>query len=462
MSLAESDCPAPRSRWIWVYWAIVALGFTGVLAINLPGQASFDTVMELYQGRNSHQITFDPWIVSWLLGLADAVIPGTGLFMLLDVAMFFACLAALPLLRAKTSRWSILALALVLLTPQIVNYQGIVWKDVLFANLTIAGFITLGFGLTWVDRPRLRRLALAKALLLLAVAGLVRQNGLIDGALAAMAFGFAEGHRLGWKRAATSGVAALAGVLALAFVLGAVIHPKTSDLKANAAGLRIVRHYDIVGVVARDSKVDLGAVPPERAAVIRAEAPRLYTPERIDTLDDSPSITRALWQTPKAALASAWWGIVLHQPGLYLSHRLAVYRQLLLTPKLDHCVPVAVGVDGPAKFREALGLKEGVNRRDVFLSNYAAAFYPTPVFNHLLYVIVALALLAVLATRRQAADMAVMGLLLAGLGFAASFFLIGIACDYRYLYMLDLATLVGLVYWALDPPPLPFKASPPA
>jgi hypothetical protein len=51
------------------------------------------------------------------------------------------------------------------------------------------------------------------------------------------------------------------------------------------------------------------------------------------------------------------------------------------------------------------------------------------------------------------------GLLLAGLGFAASFLLISIACDYRYLYMLDLSALVGLVYWAIDPPPLKRKVA---
>ena len=459
MSVSEPPCPPRRSRWLWVFWAVTALGFAGVLAINLPGQVSFDTVMELYQGRNSHQLTFDPWIVSWLLGLADAVSPGTGLFMLLDVAVLFSCLAALPLLRARTSRWAVLALGLVLLTPQIVNYQGIVWKDVLFANLTVAGFVALAFGLKWTARPRLSRAALIKALLLFAVAGLVRQNGLIAGAVAVAVFGVVEGQRRGWLKGLASGLAALAALLAVAFVLGIAIHPAKSDLKANAVGLRIVRHYDIVGAVARDPKVDLGPVPPQRAAVIRAEAPRLYTPERIDTLDDSPAITRALWQTPKAALASAWWGIVLHRPGLYLSHRLAVFDQLLLTPKLDRCVPVVVGIDGPAEFRDALGLKEGTNRRDVFLSNYAAAFYPTPVFSHLLYVILAIALFAALATRRQPADLAVMGLLLSGLGFTASFFLISIACDYRYLYMLDLATLVALVYWALDPPPLKFKAS---
>ena len=57
----------------------------------------------------------------------------------------------------------------------------------------------------------------------------------------------------------------------------------------------------------------------------------------------------------------------------------------------------------------------------------------------------------------EAADLAVIGLMLAALSFAASFFVISLACDYRYLYLLDLAALVGLVYWALDPPPLKLK-----
>jgi tellurite resistance protein TehA-like permease len=35
--------------------------------------------------------------------------------------------------------------------------------------------------------------------------------------------------------------------------------------------------------------------------------------------------------------------------------------------------------------------------------------------------------------------------------FAASFFFISIACDYRYLYGIDLAAMVTLFYLALDP-----------
>ena len=37
------------------------------------------------------------------------------------------------------------------------------------------------------------------------------------------------------------------------------------------------------------------------------------------------------------------------------------------------------------------------------------------------------------------------------LAFAASFFVISIACDYRYLYLLDMAAITGVLYLALDP-----------
>ena len=50
--------------------------------------------------------------------------------------------------------------------------------------------------------------------------------------------------------------------------------------------------------------------------------------------------------------------------------------------------------------------------------------------------------------------MVMAGLMLGVLAFTASFFVISIACDYRYLYALDLAAVAGLLYLALDPPVL--------
>jgi hypothetical protein len=41
--------------------------------------------------------------------------------------------------------------------------------------------------------------------------------------------------------------------------------------------------------------------------------------------------------------------------------------------------------------------------------------------------------------------------MVAALLFTASFFVVSVACDYRYLYALDLTAMTGSLYVALDP-----------
>jgi hypothetical protein len=43
------------------------------------------------------------------------------------------------------------------------------------------------------------------------------------------------------------------------------------------------------------------------------------------------------------------------------------------------------------------------------------------------------------------------GLLAAALAFTATFFIVSVACDYRYLYFLDVAAIAAGVYVAADP-----------
>ncbi len=443
---------AASQRWpLRAYWLIAVVGFVAILALNLPGQMTVDTTYQLYEGRSGHRLTFNPWIMSWLLGRFDAVTPGAGLFMAANAALLMISLALLPRLSKRPVGWAAPAtLALVLATPQLINFQGIVWKDVLFANLSIAGFVSLAVGLRG-GVPGWR--ALIAPLLLFALAGLVRQNGLIAAALAALALGVVVGQARGWRRGLAYGAGGLAAVLALASILGATITPKVSELKnANTVGLRVIQHYDIVGAVAADPNVDLSDLPPARAAVIRAEGPGLYSDERTDGFDQSETLTRALWQTPKPNLEAAWFNLVLHRPGLYLTHRLKVFSWVFLTPSVERCGPIAAGVDGPADILAKLQIAPGVDSRDALLYRYASGFFGTPVFSHLSYAVLALAIAGLLVLRRRPADIVMIGLMLAGLGFAASFLFLSIACDYRYLYMLDLSALAGLVYVALDPP----------
>jgi len=89
---------------------------------------------------------------------------------------------------------------------------------------------------------------------------------------------------------------------------------------------------------------------------------------------------------------------------------------------------------------------------DIELANYSSWFLDTPVLSHVFYSALSLALAGLFLWRRDPADLVMVALQLSGVAFAASFFIISIACDYRYLYFTDLAAMVGLVYVAIDPP----------
>jgi hypothetical protein len=51
--------------------------------------------------------------------------------------------------------------------------------------------------------------------------------------------------------------------------------------------------------------------------------------------------------------------------------------------------------------------------------------------------------LVLLLRRGQGSDIAIAGLMAGALVFALSFYVISIACDYRYLYFLDMAAMTG-------------------
>jgi hypothetical protein len=114
---------------------------------------------------------------------------------------------------------------------------------------------------------------------------------------------------------------------------------------------------------------------------------------------------------------------------------------------------VATGVDGDPAALAAAGLNERRTVRDTALANYAQAFVATPAYSHAAYGAAAIALLVVLLVRRRPADIAVAAMLGAALAFAASFAVISIACDYRYLYFLDLSAIAAALYLAAGPRP---------
>lgn len=434
---------------------VMAAGLLLTLTANLPGQMTFDSVVSLTEARTGVRQTWAPAISSGILRPFDSLVAGTGLYVTASAALLFLSLMSLSRLRPRTAWAAVFVGALVILTPQLLIYQGIVWRDVLFANLSIAGFVMLAHAAQrWAEKPVL---PLVGALVCLAAAAIARQNGLILVVMAAIALGWIV-RASGWRASLGWGMGGFVAAVALAFAFNQLALPaEIPEALKKDVGFRILEHYDIVGAEAHHPTLklkEIAKVAPESAAYLEAHSAQIYSASRIDTLDNDPVLGRSLWQTPAAAITAQWRHIVIHAPAAYLLQRADVFRWTFLTPKLELCLPVAVGVSGSETMLKDLGIPGGVDRQAQGLAQYAQHFYRTPVYSHLFWAVAALGVIGLLLRRRDPADWVFIALMTGALGFAASFAVISVACDYRYLYLLDLAAMVGLIYTALDPPRL--------
>lgn len=94
--------------------------------------------------------------MSWILGVADAITPGAAFFVIFDAALAFGSIFSLFWLRPQLSWAAVAAALLAVALPQLLLFQGIVWKDILFADACVAGFVCLAHAAVHWKRPRWR------------------------------------------------------------------------------------------------------------------------------------------------------------------------------------------------------------------------------------------------------------------------------------------------------------------
>jgi hypothetical protein len=457
--VSETAQARPEARAAIAFRIAMAAGLLLTLTANLPGHMSLDSVVSLTEARSGIRQTWAPAVSSWVLKPFDNLLAGTGLYVTASAALLFFSLMSLTRLRARSSWLAVVLGVLAILTPQFLVYQGIVWRDVLFANLTIAGFVMLAHAAKgWPEKAGMGRTPwapLAGAAACLALAALARQNGAILVVAAAVVLAWTLRAK-GWPRAAAWGVGALVATGLLALVFNALARPPVTPpgLRLNSAAL-ILQHYDVVGAKAHHQKLrlkEIAKVDPAADALIESQAAKIYSASRVDNLDSDEAFRHALWHLPDAAMDAQWKRIIVHYPAAYLVQRADVFRWTFLTPKLELCLPVQVGVSGPDDMVRQLDVQSGIDVQDQGVYDYAKRFFKTPVFSHVTWALAAVGVMVLLLRRRDPADWVFIGLLGGTLLFVASFAVISVACDYRYLYLLDLAAMVGVLYTALDPP----------
>jgi len=445
--------------------AILAIlgGLCLSLAVNLPGHMSYDSVLQLAQGRAGVYNAWHPLVMAWLLGVCDAVVRGTGLFVVFDALLLYGALLVLVLIKPARS-WAIPALALAFdLTPDWLIYPGIVWKDGLFAASALASFAVLAAAEARWEDQRLRLGLIVAAFVLLVLAALSRQNGAIVlpfGVVALAWIAGRAGSRPSLKAALTYGLASLAGAGLLLAAASTALDARGDGEPSGRYQFEDLQTYDLTAAVKLRPGLRLeifDADYPELSGLIRTVGVRAYTPERIDPISDNPALQRALSETPFAAVSAQWLELITRHPDLYLQVRSTAFRWVLATPDIDSCVAVFVGVEGPDAWMARLHMTNYERPQDEALKAYGDALSHTPLFWHGLYGLGAIVLLVLLLRRRAAGDIAVAGMLAAALAFTATFFVVSIACDYRYLYFLDMAAMAAGLYLAAGARPGAFS-----
>jgi hypothetical protein len=423
---------------------ILLAGFAAALIVNWPGHMEFDSIMQLAEGRTGLYSNWHPPAMSWLLGML-----GAGGFIVLDAAMAFGALLSLLRL-VKRPGWSgVAAAVIVVMLPQFFLFQAIVWKDMLFADAGVAGFACLAQAAARWDDPRRRNAWLAASVTFVTLAVLARQNGFVILPCAAIALCFIapRGRRL------VFGAGFFAACLALALGANALLQLRATGALGAVEQMEDLQLYDLAGMMRRDPQLAtpiLDRDAPALAKLMRKKGAALYTPAGHDALSDKSGMGPLIVPSIDA-VKRQWRATLLPHPLTYLAVRAADFWWLFASTHPEECMTYVVGVDGPEQQMRLLGLKTRYDARDNLLDDdYAAPLIGTPALSHPFFAAIGLICLVLLLRRRRPADLAMAGLLCAALLYMASYFVIALACEYRYLFVIDLSAIAAAFYLALD------------
>lgn len=432
--------------------AIFAAGFIAMLAANLPGHLSYDSILQLLEGRSGHYANWHPAVMSWMLGISDSIFAGAGVYVVGVSALAFGSLIRLLWLKSHVSWWAVLATLVICALPQLFLYQGIVWKDVLFANACLAAFASLACAASTWNNPARRYGWLAASAFLFSLAILSRQNGFVVGIFAALALAAISGRAQGWRKSVIVTAAFVAAVFLLAGSFSFALQMRSSDSTSATRQIEYLQLYDIAGMLRRDPML---AIPKSREApglmqFMQARSAALYAPLSQDALIDNEQFLY-LANGKAGAVGQIWRATVSSNPLTYLKVRLKDFEWVALSLHPKECVAFVVGVNGEPDILSQLKLARRYNVRDSWLDRgYGRKLLGTPLFSHPLFALGGLACLLLLYRRREPADFAIMGMLLGAFAYCLSYYFLSVACDYRYLYVLDLSVIAAGLYLVKD------------
>lgn len=429
---------ADRGRTTMLVAATTAAGFALTLYIFYPGVWTFDA-RYLYQDITKGFVgDWQSPVVLVLWSLIDPIAPGTASLFLLTAALYWLAFGLLALTLARRSRELALLVLLLALSPPAFVFVGIIWRDVLFAVLwLLAAALVFAFA----DRSRMTLTPVqAVGLALLAFGVMLRPNAL---AAAPILAGYILWPRyFSWRRVAICYVPLALGLYGLVHLVYYGVIGATRQYP-----LHSIMVFDLGGI-SHFAKGNMfpGSWTAEETALI---TDRCYQPTEwniywtvgpckfvMPRLEDGK-----IFGSP--VMTNAWKEAIISHPSAYLQHRAAFMWTFLTGANLTMWT---IDVDDTSKSAFTN------NPQLMAISRLHDALKPTPLFRAGTWLLLNTALCLFAWRRRHTpAGAFVLGVCGSAMCYMMTFFVVGVAADFRYAYWAVLAGLTGGVAVWLRP-----------
>jgi len=367
----------------------------------------------------------------WLWGLIDPIAPGAASMFLLIATTYWLGFGVLSLALASRGKASALLLPLLAITPPALAFAGIIWRDVLLAACWLLA-ATIAFAVS--ERPTPIRWAvqvLAFAFVTLGV--LLRPNALLAAPI--LAAYIVSISRVSLRKTAIFYIPAAVGF----FGIVQLVYYGMLDAKRQHP-LQTIMIFDLGGIshFAKENQFPVDWSESENAMLLDS----CYQPTQWDIywrLDPCDFVMgkvereKGLFGTP--AISGAWLAAVLHHPIAYLQHRSAFMWNFLAA---DNLTMWTADVEHPTKnvFADRAVFNALVSAHDVLK--------PTP-FLRAGFWLLACIVVCCLSWRRSGSREAAFALGVCGSAtmYVLSFYVMGVASDFRYGYLAVLAAIAG-------------------
>jgi hypothetical protein len=422
-----------RGRAAYALLLLVAVGFGLSVLVFYPGYITVDARYVYADAKAWHFGDWQSPAMGVLWRMIDPIAPGSLSMFLLTVTLYWIGFGTLAFIALRGSTWLGLVTPLVAFTPPAFFFIGLIWRDILFGVAWLAAGV-LVFAVA--ERSRRTRLPLqALALALIAFGVLLRPNAIIAAPLLAIYAIWPT--RFALKRTAI----AFAPAAVLFFVLvPAVYYGLLAAERQNP--LHSILVFDLGGITHFSGENQFPVQwSPEQTALLESKC---YDPVRWDSywhVQPCPFVMQRLERTDdlifgRPRLVRAWWHAVTTHPLSYLAHRATfmwqfLARSNLVLPIWDWTAPSSSYGHSPY-FTPVLKLHD--------------TLAPSILFRPGLWLILAVAIGALSWRRRQTPPGAfAVGVTSCATVYVMSFFVLGVAADFRYAYWCVLGTLAGAV-----------------